>query len=183
MSGAAAGWRAALGVFRLSFAARRTLPLDVAPTSVPRPVIDVLDSHHVVSIATADEAGPWAASCFYAFDAAAMQLIVMTSATTRHGRAMLARRRVSGTVAGQPTAITDIRGLQFEATAALLEGTEQKKAMRRFVRRHPPAAVMPSDVWALKLEAIKYTDNRIVFARKLHWSRTADERREEGGAS
>ena len=146
-----------------------------ADATVPRPIVDLFDSHHVVALAVTDEAGPWAASCFYAFDAAAMTLIVLTSTRTRHGRAMLATPRVSGSIAGQPKAITDIRGVQFEATAERLAGGRRAAALCHFARRHPQAAVVPTDVWALRLDGVKYTDNRIVFARKLHWSRTAEE--------
>lgn len=151
-------------------------PMDAA---VPRPIVDLLDSHHVVALAVADEAGPWAASCFYAFDAGAMTLIVLTSTKTRHGRAMLATARLAGAVASQPEAIADIRGVQFEATAERLAGGRRAAALCRFARRHPPAAAMPTDIWALRLDSVKYTDNRIVFARKLHWARAT----EEGSAS
>ena len=147
--------------------------------TVPRPIVDLLDSHHVVALAVADDAGPWVASCFYAFDAAAMTLIVLTSTRTRHGRALLASPRLAGAVAGQPEAIADIRGVQFEATAERLAGGHRAAALCRFARRHPQAALLPTDIWALRLDSVKYTDNRIVFARKLHWARAT----EEGSAS
>ncbi len=152
-------------------------PADAA--TVPGPIVDLLASHHVVSLAVADESGPWAASCFYAFDAGAMTLIVLTSTKTRHGRAMQAAARVSGSIAGQPKAIADICGVQFEATAERLAGGHRAAALYRFARRHPQAAIVPTDIWALRLDSVKYTDNRIVFARKLHWARAT----EEGSAS
>jgi uncharacterized protein YhbP (UPF0306 family) len=150
-------------------------PMDAA---VPRPIIDLLDSHHVVALAVADDVGPWVANCFYAFDAGAMALIVLTSTRTRHGRALLASRRLAGAVAGQPEAIADIRGVQFEATAERLAGGRRAAALCRFARRHPQAALLPTDIWALRLDSVKYTDNCIVFARKLHWARAT-----EGGSA
>jgi len=143
--------------------------------AAPGAIVDLLEGHHVATLAIADEAGPWAASCFYAFDAATMTLIVLTSTNTRHGRALLASPRLAGSVAGQPAAIADIRGVQFEATAKRLAGVRRAAALGRFARRHPQAAVVPTDVWALRLDSVKYTDNRIVFARKLHWSRATEE--------
>lgn len=183
MTATMAGWRTALDNLRKSLAIGRRASTEANPLSVPRPIGDFLTSHHVVGLAVIEGEVPWAASCFYAFDAAAMTLIVLTSTRTRHGQAMLTRPLISGTVAGQPSAIASIRGLQFQARATLLAGQERQDANHRFVRRHPSAAIMPSDVWAVTLDTVKYTENKIAFARKLYWSRPQGDQTTQQGST
>lgn len=171
MIGRVAGLLTAAGTLRQSLAFGRRRSTDATPVSVPRPIAGFLSGNHVVGLAVVDEGIPWSASCFYAFEAATMTLIVMTSTKTRHGGAMLTHPIVSGTIAGQPSAIASIRGLQFQARATLLVGQERQEASHRFIQRHPAAAIMPSDVWAIALDLVKYTENKLAFARKLYWSR------------
>lgn len=139
--------------------------------TVPTAILDHLRDHHVLGLCVVDAEGPWAASCFYAFDAAAMVLVVLTSATTRHGRSMAVAPEVAGTIAGQPERIVDIRGIQFRASAQMLEGEPRRAALDLYRARHPAARLMRSDVWALTLREVKYTDNKLVFGRKISWSR------------
>ena len=80
--------------------------------------------------------------------------------------------KVAGTIAGQPDSITKISGIQFAATAALIENeADLKAAQSLFYKAHPAAQVMKSDVWALNLDNVKFTDNKLVFAQKTYWNR------------
>jgi uncharacterized protein YhbP (UPF0306 family) len=130
----------------------------------------ILD-HHVLSLATTDRDGLWAASCFYAFDQDRNALLVLSSAQTRHGQAMLQCARIAGTICGQPTAWRDIQGLQFSAQAQLLDEDEHDRGHALYLRRHPLARFKPSDLWSLRLELLKFTDNSHVFGQKTLWSR------------
>ena len=128
--------------------------------------------HHVVGLATCDERGePWAASCFYAFDPADSDLIVLTDPSTRHGRAMLARPQVAGTIAGQPGAIAKIQGIQFSAHATLLAGDAAEAAYAFYCRRHPVARLKRGAAWRLALQQVKFTDNALVPGNKTYWQR------------
>lgn len=127
--------------------------------------------NHVLGLCVADQDGLWAASCFYAADVDTMTLFVMTSQTTRHGRAMASRPFLAGTIAGQPRRIGEIRGVQFTALCALLEGEERDRALATYLARHPVAAAMPQTIWALHLREVKFTDNRDSFGKKTLWRR------------
>jgi uncharacterized protein len=137
----------------------------------PASVREFLRAWHVLSLGVSDAQGPWAASCFYAVDERAADLIILTSTKTRHGQCMLVSPLVAGTVVSQPERITDIRGVQFVAQAELLTDTGRSEALDIYLQRHPIARLKPSDIWALRLIDIKYTDNALVFARKTHWRR------------
>lgn len=129
-----------------------------------------LAENHVLSLAVVTDDEPWAASCFYAVDED-LSLIVMSSLETRHGAAMRDHARIAGTIAGQPSHVLAIRGIQFSATAVLLEGEARDAARSLYCQRHPVARLMRSEVWRLVLDTIKYTDNSRGPANKLHWTR------------
>lgn len=80
-------------------------------TPIPGKIAEFLQRHHVLSLAVQDAQGLWAASCFYACDLAAGQLIVLTSLKTRHGQQMSQSPVVAGTISGQPEHWRDICGL------------------------------------------------------------------------
>ena len=139
---------------------------------VPQNMAQFFSENHVVSIATSSPQGLWSACCFYVFDAENAQLIVFTARTTQHGANMAAQPNVAGTIAGQPHSIAKISGIQFTAQAVLLnDDTEGNRAKALFYKAHPSARAMNSDVWALRLATVKFTDNKLVFAKKTLWQR------------
>ncbi|GLU30199.1 hypothetical protein WKR88_22195 [Trinickia caryophylli] len=138
---------------------------------LPAPIAEFIVAHHVLGLAVVDRGMPWAASCFYAFDEPAASLIVMTSVQTRHGMAMRDSPAVAGTIGAQPERIRDIRGVQFGAWAECLTGAERRAASSLYLARHPIARLRTTDLWRLRLEDVKFTDNRLVFAQKSHWQR------------
>ncbi|WP_417068763.1 pyridoxamine 5'-phosphate oxidase family protein [Niveibacterium terrae] len=141
--------------------------------SLSRAIASFLREHHVVGLATVVDGQPWAASCFYAFEEEAPALIVMSSLKTRHAVGMLGEPQIAGTIAAQPVNVLTIRGLQFTATAELLAGEARSAARSFYCLRHPVARLMPGDVWRLRFETIKYTDNARGLANKLYWTRSA----------
>lgn len=137
--------------------------------ALPLAVESFMQQHHVVGLATVAAGEPWAASCFYVFDAQSVSLLIMSSETTRHGAAMLEHGVVAGTIAGQPTSIAAVRGVQFIAAAQRLQGSAQDEAYAFYCTRHPIARLKRSAVWLLALRELKYTDNAQLFASKTHW--------------
>ncbi len=139
---------------------------------VPQNMAQFFSENHVVSIATSSPQGLWSACCFYVFDAENAQLIVFTARTTQHGANMAAQPNVAGTIAGQPHSIAKISGIQFTAQAVLLnDDAAANRAKALFYKAHPAARAMNSDVWALRLATVKFTDNKLVFAKKTLWQR------------
>lgn len=138
---------------------------------IPHDIYDFLQSHHVLSVATTDAEGVWAASCFYVYDPDATGLVMMSSLKTRHAAAMQTMAEIAGTIAGQPERVRDICGVQFTAHPRLIDGAERKAAMKLYVKRHPAAKFYQTDCWMLDLIAMKYTSNKLIFAQKTLWHR------------
>lgn len=140
-------------------------------TPLPDNIRRFIQRQHVVGLATLFEGEPWAASCFYAFDAESVALIILSDPATRHGQAMLATPRIAGTIAGQPKLIPKIQGIQFTAEACLLRGQAAETAYGQYCQRHPIARLKRSEVWQLALLQIKFTDNSLLQGSKTHWQR------------
>jgi len=125
--------------------------------------------HHVLSIATVSERGPWIASCFYAWDEENNTLVVTTDPTTRHGAEFRSNPTVAGTIALETKRVGRIRGAQFTGTVSEPEGDDLKRARRIYLRRFPYAALADLHLWVIHLNHIKLTDNRLGFGVKILW--------------
>jgi uncharacterized protein YhbP (UPF0306 family) len=153
------------------------VPENSCQPALPARISAFLHEHHVVGLATVSAGMPWAASCFHAFDASSVSLLILTSEASRHGLAMLEQGLVAGTVAGQPTSIAEIRGIQFVADVQWLKDAAADEGYRFYCARHPIARLRRESVWRLSIRELKYTDNATLFGSKTLWSRD-DGRRE-----
>ncbi len=79
--------------------------------------------HHLLSIATVSEKGPWCASCFYAWDEENNTLVITTDPVTRHGAEFRSNPQVAGTIALETKRIGRIRGAQFTGTVSEPSGS------------------------------------------------------------
>jgi uncharacterized protein len=147
----------------------------LAGNSLPEEIRACLHEHHVIGLATLWQGRPWAASCFYAFEESSASLLILSAANTRHGMAMQASGTVAGTIAGQPTSIREIRGLQLIAEVELLAADAADEAYAFYCARHPVAKLRRSDVWRLALQELKFTSNAHLFASKSSWHRYGQE--------
>jgi len=127
-------------------------------------------SHHLLSIATVSEKGPWCASCFYARDEENNTLVITTDPATRHGAEFRANPQVAGTIALETKRIGRIRGAQFTGTISEPTGDDLSRARTVYLKRFPYAALTEIHLWVIKLNQIKLTDSRLGFGKKIIWT-------------
>jgi len=72
-----------------------------------------------------------------------------------------------------------IRGIQFQGVISEPGSELLSKAKWAYLKKFPPAALMDTHLWVVKLTFIKMTDNRLGFGKKLVW--TQDSRRTTQG--
>ena len=130
----------------------------------------LLRRHHLLSIATVSERGPWCASCFYAWDEENNTLVITTDLVTRHGAEFRSNPQVAGTIALETIRVGRIRGAQFTGTISEPAGEELARARKIYLRRFPYAALTDLHLWIIKPDYIKLTDNRLGFGKKIIWS-------------
>lgn len=140
---------------------------------LPEPIRDFLAEHHVLSLAVCIGNRPWAANAFFAFDEPRVRLLFLSSTDTRHGEMLQANRHVAGTIAGQPLAIPQVRGLQFYGSVRVLgQNHERQSALGLYYARFPQAHGLSAPLWEIRLQHLKFTDNRQGFGSKLLWDRS-----------
>jgi uncharacterized protein YhbP (UPF0306 family) len=132
-------------------------------------VIRFFRKHHVLTIATAGNE-PWCANCFYVYLEEENALVFTTDSDTRHGKEFIKNPMVAGSVVLETIVIGKIRGIQFQGIVSEPEGALLSKARWTYLKKFPPAALMDTQLWVVKLTFIKMTDNRLGFGKKLIWT-------------
>ena len=132
-------------------------------------IVKFFRRHHVLTIATVVGNEPWCANCFYAYLGEENSLVFTTDPDTRHGEEFLVNPLVAGSVVLETMVIGKIRGIQFQGTVSEPEGELLQKAKWAYLKKFPPAALMDTHLWVVKLTMIKMTDNRFGFGKKLLW--------------
>lgn len=126
-----------------------------------------LDEHHVLTLATAAENAPQCCNLFYVYLEDEQVFVVASDSDTEHMRNVAHNDRIAGTVVLETREVGKIRGLQFKGkmTAA---GEREKQI---YLNRFPYARMMNPTLWMIRLDAMKLTDNRLGFGKKLVWER------------
>jgi uncharacterized protein len=132
-------------------------------------IIKFLRKHHVLTIATTVDNEPWCANCFYVYLEEENALVFTSDRDTRHGKEFIRNPAVAGSVVLETMIIGKIRGIQFQGTISEAEGELLSKAKWAYLKKFPPAALMDTHLWIVKLTLIKMTDNRLGFGKKLIW--------------
>jgi len=127
--------------------------------------------HHVLTIATSTDAGPWCANCFYVYLEEENALVFTSDPETRHGKEFLANKLVAGSVVLETRIIGMISGIQFRGIVSEPEGDLAATARKAYLRRFPVAMLMDTHLWVVRLTYIKMTDNRLGFGKKIIWER------------
>lgn len=137
-----------------------------------------LAAHHVVALASVDDAGaPHAASLMYANDD--FTLFWVSDPKSRHSRHIDAGRAVAATIAPDYVDFKDIRGLQITGLAGRVEGlAATAKAMTLLAKKFPffnqflegPGDLIKrlkdAAVYRLDCRTITLIDNTVAFGHK-----------------
>lgn len=143
--------------------------------NLPPEVTAFLQRHHVMTVATQDGDGPWAAALFYA--AHGDDLIFLSSPTSRHSRHLARQPRCAATIQSQPQDWPSIQGVQLEGEVAELEGGDRDAAERRYGERFPfmRVAAVPGPIaealarvrwYRLRIARLYFIDNRHGFGKR-----------------
>ncbi|WP_087926905.1 pyridoxamine 5'-phosphate oxidase [Streptomyces albireticuli] len=165
---------------------------------VPREILAALDAHTTMTLAYVDEDGPQACAVLYAVaepgpgpggegedetggvHPEGPALLFVTSATTRHGRALLAGDgRAAFTAQREGQVWTALTGMQGRGACRRLEGAEREAHWRAYATRFPYVerndrlrqAMERTDLWELRPDWLRLIDNGQGFGHKTEWTR------------
>ena len=94
-----------------------------------------LESHHVMTLATSGEEGPWAAAVFYVNDG--FTLYFLSSPRSRHGGDLAADAHCAAAMHEDYPDWPDIKGIQLEGSVRRLSGADRLAAIARYAKKFP----------------------------------------------
>ncbi len=109
-----------------------------------RQVLDYLQAHNTMTLATCAGNVPWAATVFYASEE--LNLYFFSAPDSRHCANLAANAKVAVTVQEDYRDWREIKGVQLEGNVALVDSLlEKAKALAVYARKYPDAIKLFSD--------------------------------------
>lgn len=99
-------------------------------------IVEYLERHSTLSLATCQGGQPWVANLFYASDES-LRLFFLSSGSSLHCRHIAASPRVSVSISGQYDDWASIKGLQLAGTASEVSAAARSNVMDRYLERFP----------------------------------------------
>ena len=139
-------------------------------------IIDFLDEHHVLSLATNGDDGVSVCNLFYAFDKDTHSFVVASSEDTLHVKHTFQNSNIAGTVVLETKTVGKIQGLQFRgeflhpkstSSHSLTAHVEDEGLKKLYFKTFPYALAMNPKLWQIKVNYFKLTDNRLGFGKKI----------------
>jgi hypothetical protein len=132
-------------------------------------IIDFINEHHLLTLATSNNNEPYCCNAFYVFDKENRTLIFSSDTTTKHAQDFIKNPKVAGSIALETKAVGKIQGLQLLGGVIKLNGEKLEKASKQYFKAYPYARLMGTYLWEMKLTFAKMTHNRLGFGKKLIW--------------
>ncbi len=129
-------------------------------------IVKFIKRHHVLTLATMSDEGPYCANAFFAYDTERNQFIFTSSMDTLHAQQMSKTPQVAASIVWETKLVGRIQGLQITGTVQLADS----EAKKNYIKRFPYTAVAELTLWSLSPKTMKLTDNTLGFGTKLLWS-------------
>ncbi|MDR0729933.1 MAG: pyridoxamine 5'-phosphate oxidase family protein [Prevotellaceae bacterium] len=135
--------------------------------SIDTRIVDFIQAHHVLTLATCTEGKPYCTLLFYIYLADENVLVFASEKRTRHIDEAMANPAVAGSVALETNVVGLIRGLQWQGQLFSPPAALKRKAKRAYWRRFPFVMLKGARLWTVRPTFFKYTDNRLGFGKKI----------------
>ena len=132
-------------------------------------MIDFINEHHLLTLATSKGNTPYCCNVFYAYDVAKNQLIFSAETNTKHAQDFTLNPNVAGSIALETKEVAKIQGVQLLGEINELKGEDLKAAKKQYLQAFSYARLMETHLWAMQLTFIKMTHNKLDFGKKLIW--------------
>ncbi|HOK60220.1 MAG: pyridoxamine 5'-phosphate oxidase family protein [Tenuifilum sp.] len=134
-------------------------------------IVEFINEHHVLTLATSFNEEPWCANCFYVYMDDENSLVFTSDFDTKHIQQASHNIYVAGTIVLETSIIGKIQGVQFQGIISQPQGELHERAKKAYLKRFPIAMLMETHLWVVDLTYLKMTDNRLGFGKKLIWSK------------
>ena len=136
------------------------------------PLIEFIQKHHVLSLASQGEDGPHVTPLFYAFDSKKHQFVFISDPTTRHMKEILINPCVAAGIYLETEKLDLIQGAQIWGSARLNDTREVEQIyLKRFPMTRPILMEKPLHRFCtLDIKKSRLIDNTLNFGKKMEWS-------------
>ena len=138
---------------------------------IDQQIIHFLNEHHLLTLATSQNNKPYCCNLFYVYDQVSNQLIFSTEIKTKHAQDFVMNTNVAGSIALETNEVSKIQGVQLLGTILELKGEYLKIAKEQYINAFSYSANMDLHLWAMPLNFIKMTHNKLGFGKKLIWKK------------
>jgi uncharacterized protein YhbP (UPF0306 family) len=138
---------------------------------IDQQIIHFFNEHHLLTLATSQNNKPYCCNLFYVYDQVSNKLIFSTETKTKHAQDFITNTNVAGSIALETKEVSKIQGVQLIGTIQELEGECLKIAKEQYLKAFPYAENMDIHLWAMPLNFIKMTHNKLGFGKKLIWEK------------
>lgn len=132
-------------------------------------IVDFINEHHVLTLATCVENTPWCANCFYVYLEDENCFVFTSDDATKHVQDVTSNSKVAGSVVLETSTVGKIQGIQFRGIMERPSKELDSKVKKAYLKKFPFAVLMKTSLWILQPNYIKMTDNRLGFGKKLIW--------------
>ncbi len=134
-------------------------------------ILDFINEHHVLTLATSNDNIPYCANCFYAYLEDENAFVFTSDNDTKHIKDALEQKKVAGSVVLETKTVGKIQGIQFTGILEKTDKSLNNKFAKKYMKTYPYAVLMKTTLWVLHIDFIKMTDNRLGFGKKLIWEK------------
>jgi uncharacterized protein YhbP (UPF0306 family) len=134
-------------------------------------IVEFINANKVATVCCTENNHPHCFNCYYSFLEMEGLLVYKSSLGTKHEEIMKMHKVVAGTIIPEQLEVVVIKGIQYEGL--LLDDTMELtiKVSASYYLKFPFAMAVPGKVYAIQLNAIKFTDNMRGFGFKQQWKR------------
>lgn len=135
-------------------------------------IVEFIEKQRSCTLCCVDEVGkPYCFSCFYVFNPDHGLLYFKSSGKSRHGTILLNNPVVAGSILPDKLNVLLIKGIQFEGIVLPGNHFLADQASTYYYKKIPAALTMAGDIWIVRIDNIKMTDNTLGFGKKITWNR------------
>ncbi len=130
-------------------------------------MVDFIQKHHVLSMATVEDETPVSCSLFYLFVPEEACFIFASDKGTEHMKNISENPYVSASIHDETKEVMQIRGIQIKGMVSRAEDKHEDL----YLEAYPYAKnIDEKSIWKLSVTGLKFTDNTQEFARKEMWN-------------
>ncbi|AGZ82103.1 pyridoxamine 5'-phosphate oxidase family protein [Campylobacter fetus] len=127
-----------------------------------------LDKIHILTLGVISDGFPHLCSCFYAYDPDLNSFIVASKSSSKHIQSIKNQPNVAINIALDTKIVGKIEGVQANGVMGILDDERLEKL---YFKRFPYAKLLNPELYVIRVDYIKYTNNRLGFGKKIVWQR------------